>query len=699
MLAGALVLCGYLATLAPSVTFWDAGEFITAAHDFGIPHPPGTPLFVMLSGVFTHLLPLGGFAWRDNLLSALCSAAAAACWCAITRDTVWRLHHDVDPRARYWLATLAGVAAALLAGFSYSVWQSASETEVYAGAMLLIGLALVAVNRWCATRANAHGDRWLLVALYCGALAAGDHPMALLAGGAVVASLVVAAALDPPSDPDARRRERARIAAVAAGWLVLIGGAMASSAVLATGGVVLLVALGATWATRQRMFVALVVLIVLIGASTQLYLLIRARQHPWLDQGDPATWHALADVVRRASYPLRTPFDNPMVMHGPGNPGRNLTIALYQVINYVQYFDWQWAASFGVLWRASLLRLAVTLLMIGLGVRGAVAQRRGDPIAFAMIATLFLVGGPLLVWYLNFKPGPSIGWNIWASVPQHEVRDRDYFFVASFIAWAIWVAIGLADVVRTWAPRVAARQRNAVAGVFALGALPLALNLRAADRRHGAETTFARDYAAALLASTPPRAILFTWGDNDTFPLWYAQQVEHLRTDVTVICLALTPAPWYIQNLRRTEPSLRGLVPGASFAAVVDQVVESNLGRRPIAWSTTASDALNGYTRRLLQDNLALVLPSERVDSTRLAFGGAESADSVPLDLQRTRQLIEAEQFGALERLGDARLDGNIQALADVVAAPMRQAARALQQRGDSAAAQRLLARAARISR
>ena len=73
----ALALLVYIFTLAPTVTFWDAGEFIAAAKTLGIPHPPGTPLFVMIAHVWAILLPIGEYAVRTNLLSALLSAAGA----------------------------------------------------------------------------------------------------------------------------------------------------------------------------------------------------------------------------------------------------------------------------------------------------------------------------------------------------------------------------------------------------------------------------------------------------------------------------------------------------------------------------------------------------------------------------------------------------------------------------------------------
>nr|MBA3658161.1 DUF2723 domain-containing protein [Gemmatimonadales bacterium] len=76
--AGAVLLL-YTLTLAPSVTFWDAGEFIAAAKTLGIPHPPGTPLFVMIAHVWALLVPIGEYAARTNFLSALFSASGAGC--------------------------------------------------------------------------------------------------------------------------------------------------------------------------------------------------------------------------------------------------------------------------------------------------------------------------------------------------------------------------------------------------------------------------------------------------------------------------------------------------------------------------------------------------------------------------------------------------------------------------------------------
>ena len=86
--------------------------------------------------------------------------------------------------------------------------------------------------------------------------------------------------------------------------------------------------------------------------------------------------------------------------------------------------------------------------------------------------------------------------------------------------------------------------------MFVVAVVPLALNWREASRRHGPDARLAADFAYDLLNSTPPYGILFTFGDNDTFPLWWAQEVGGVRQDVTVICLALANTDWYMRQLR-----------------------------------------------------------------------------------------------------------------------------------------------------
>jgi hypothetical protein len=726
LLVFAAVLIGYVVSLAPTVTFWDAGEFITAAKTLGIPHPPGTPLFVLIANVWGRVVPFGAYAWRVNLLSAVCSAAAAGFWFLVGRDIVARLHDDIDHRSRDALATLGGVAAALLAAFTFSTWQSATEAEVYASAMLGIAMVAWIATRWRARRQDASGARLLLLALYLGALAVGNHIMGLLIGPALVASLIMEARHVPLGTDGGRASEWARICVVGAAWVLLIGVGLGNGAIALLGGVLLIAAAARAHRAQQLRFALLAMVVVAAGISTLLFLLLRARQQPWLNSGNPATWHGVLDMLRRTQYPVRTPLDDPTVMHGAGNPGRSFTLLAYQLANYAQYFDWQWASGLGDLALKSYPRLAITLLFATLGIRGAFAQRRADPTSFSLVAALFFMAGPALVLYLNFRPGPSIGWNRWLYGIDHEVRDRDYFFVASFVAWGIWVAIALAEIARNWIPKVRIRFRPAMSAVFAVALIPVVCNFPATTRRQTPDATMARDFARALLQSAPLNSVLFTNGDNDTFPVWYVQQVEGFRADVTVVCLSMAPAPIYINDLRRSHgviydavDTLRPFRVSRELAIPLDlhaplhvasgslltsadllviEVLRASAGHRPIAWTIGGADELFDLGPQLVQEGMALILPATPADSMAVVGGAATGPGGVLLDLQATRRLVDGWWFGRLESGGFARLDPHMQVVAQAVAAPMTQTGIGLMMHGDTTAGVAMLRRAVRLA-
>ena len=135
------------------------------------------------------------------------------------------------------------------------------------------------------------------------------------------------------------------------------------------------------------------------------------------------------------------------------------------------------------------------------------------------------------------------------------MRERDYFFICSFAIWGIWIGMGLAtmmEAVQDWfRPRQPdERRRWAIATpILALFAfIPLLGNRLTASR---AGETIARDFAVDLLQTVEPYGVLVTAGDNDTFPLWYAQEVEGVRRDVTVVNLSLANTPWYLRQMQR----------------------------------------------------------------------------------------------------------------------------------------------------
>jgi hypothetical protein len=138
------------------------------------------------------------------------------------------------------------------------------------------------------------------------------------------------------------------------------------------------------------------------------------------------------------------------------------------------------------------------------------------------------------------------------------VRERDYFFVGSFAVYGAFVACGLGALMQSIVDGL--RHRGTEAGrwaaaspVLALALVPLLGNHATASRAH---ETMARDFAYDMLNSVEPYGILITAGDNDTFPLWYAQEVEGIRPDVTLANLSLMNTEWHLRQLaRRVTPA------------------------------------------------------------------------------------------------------------------------------------------------
>jgi hypothetical protein len=255
-----------------------------------------------------------------------------------------------------------------------------------------------------------------------------------------------------------------------------------------------------------------------------------------------------------------------------------------QVGNYLQYFNWQWARSidgnevvFGG-WR-----MLVTLLFVWLGFLGARAQWRRNRESALYLGVLFATLSLGLVIYMNFKYGYSIAREQFPSPEMHEVRERDYFFLISFSVWALWAGIGLIVAWQQLADRIANRRkkvpRSAIldprkarlyaAPVFAIALIPLGLNWQWATR---ADDYAARDWAYNVLMSVEPYGVLFTNGDNDTFPLWYLQEVEGIRRDVTVMVTAYLNTDWYARQVRDiTQPCTGGQDADADPTRVICQ--------------------------------------------------------------------------------------------------------------------------------
>lgn len=173
------------------------------------------------------------------------------------------------------------------------------------------------------------------------------------------------------------------------------------------------------------------------------------------------------------------------------------------------------------------------MIPLFLGILGAWAQFQKDKKGFIANCIFFLFTGIVLALYLNSPPV--------------EPRERDYIYVASYIAFAIWIGLGIVAIHKTLINRKLQLILIATVSI----ALPLWMLYQNYDDHNRSERTFQMDHAKTVLNSCAPNAILFTGGDNDTFPLWYLQEVEGFRTDVRVMVLSYFNTDWYINQLRR----------------------------------------------------------------------------------------------------------------------------------------------------
>lgn len=154
-----------------------------------------------------------------------------------------------------------------------------------------------------------------------------------------------------------------------------------------------------------------------------------------------------------------------------------------------------------------------------------------------IVLCFFILTGLAIIVYLNQSP--------------FQVRERDYAYVGSFYAFAIWIGFGVLYLFEAFSKKNKTIARS-VSVVLLCLSIPALMAQQGWNDHDRSQRSLSRATAINYLQSCAPNAILFTNGDCDTFPLWYAQEVEGIRTDVRVVCLSLLQADWYIRQMRRT---------------------------------------------------------------------------------------------------------------------------------------------------
>jgi hypothetical protein len=504
-IASTLVFLLYLVTLSPSTAMWDTSEYIAAAYILGIPHPPGNPLFVLIGRVFSILPIAPNVAMRINIFAALCSAVSAGMWFLVTERVL------VSWLPRRWQRIAGGSLAALIGATSFTVWsQSVVNEKVYT--LSLVGMAISAwlIVRWCDDPDGPKADRLLILIAYISGLGYANH----MAGFLVLPPLAIAVLI---------RRPRTIIR-----WRLILAGIAA----------------------------------ILLGMTPYATQPIRAAFFPAINEGEPTACEskmAAACTFDKVTYQrFKYNFDREQY----GKPALTERQAPFgaQVGMWWLYFKWQWVRDhMGQRPGVQVLFATIFLILGGLG--GYVHWRR-DRNSFWFFGPLVFTVTFGLIYYMNFKYGFSQSPELGDSVAR-EVRDRDYFYLWSFSTWSVWAALGMVYVWETLAALAGAddvrlgsetvtvpRQRSwlMASPILALALIPLLANWSSASRAGQTDT---RDFAADLLNSVEPYGILVTAGDNDTFPLWYAQEVEGIRRDVLVANTSLLNTEWYTRQMIR----------------------------------------------------------------------------------------------------------------------------------------------------
>ncbi len=568
----------YLLTKAPTVSFWDCGEFIACSNILGIPHPPGAPLFVLL-GRFFIILPLPfSAAVSVNFISVVASAAAVyvAYWLIIRMIVGFEIK-QLSLHRRIALA-IGGLAGGLIMAFSATWWDNAIEAEVYGAAMFLMLTLCYLLLIWSSRIGKPGAGRYLVLISYLSFLSIGFHLTTFLVMPVFIAYMAL-------KDKNLLTDFRFWIV-----WITLLI-IVVSFDMFFWGMISLLVVLGFAAFSKTRApyrwgLAFAVVAAAAVGYSTHLYIPIRAAEKPAINENNPSNWRRFKYFLERKQYGQESMITRAMTRRG------------------------SWANQFGTKERMGLWGFfhkqystpELAFIFFAFGIWGIYAAFKRSWIDGSWLFLLLFLSTVGLLYYLNFSDGTRGA--------QIEVRDRDYFYTPGFMFFAIFIGIGIGSLFDDIVERLKnSRFQSIAVAAFAVLILLMPLHsLMANYADHDRSNNWIPwDYAYNILNSVDQDGILFTNGDNDTFPLWFLQEVERIRRDVRVVNLSLLNTPWYIHQLKEqmgvpitfTYDQIERLMPRwlpdkQKLWRVQDEMIlhilKANNGRYPIYFALTVAE-------------------------------------------------------------------------------------------------------------
>jgi len=527
----------YMMTAAPTISFWDCGEFVTCSYIMGIPHPPGSPLLSLIGRVMS-IIPfydfrgygVGEIAYRVTLIDVLLGALTVM----LTYLVLVKLIHIFRPYTGNMIDELvvmfSASIAAFMVGFSDEFWDERKDDP---GAV-----------------------RYLFLAAYILGLGNGVHLTVLLIAPTIFLLVLLG---KPEWFASTKLWIYGVIFLFFVGLIQIYGGlellyfSMALFALIAPLIIYKLYISGREVWKITLLGMILFFSLYIIGYSVYPTVAVRASKNPVINEGNPDNWKRYKLYMARDQYGQENMYE--------GMFTRKASFKYQFGYMYLRYLIQQfpkWGPSLkltfendrspdargeNVIMRNDVY-LAVFLLSIllyGLYTHGSKDWKR-----FISLILFFIASSVGLVLYLNMA--------------NPQVRERPYFFLGSYQIIMIWIGIGIFGIITDVLDWLRQKEMPSlivpvtVVLFIIFGTMPptavlsnhIDPNFTNYEIHDRTGDWAPRDYGYNILVSCEKDAILFTNGDNDTFPLWYLQEVEGFRKDVRVVNLSLLNTDWYI---------------------------------------------------------------------------------------------------------------------------------------------------------
>jgi hypothetical protein len=714
-------LVTYTLTLQPSVAFWDCGEFSAAMALQQVQHPPGAPLWSLV-GRMIQMLPIGDPGWTSNLAAGVCSAFTGllAYLIGVLVMERFRPYREDRPLANHIPVFGGALIGALAFVWSDSQWFNSVESEVYSAATLLCAILVWLMLRWDRKAGQPGHERYLLMMAYVIGLAIGTHLLALLVYPAIAMVIYFR------HFKFDLKTFLALIVITGVSFFGLVYNApleyipklLSDNAVI---GVILLAGLIGlvVWAARERKPIIYVstmsFLLIILGYTTYTQVMIRSNAHTPLNFGEPNTFKEIVDYLGRKQYGNRNTWprrveieqyyrnyqdkygewfmpvgqnkDGTYIFDQINTAGELNFMVQYQIYHmYFRYLLWNFVGRVSDMQDAPPAMLAVSP-----DVKARFIAQTGydDVFPIQFFALPLLLG--LFGLYYHYKRDWKMAFvftalflflGVFSALQQKQQqpqpRERDYFYAASFMIFAVWIGLGAtglaervserrtvkaedATVVDDGAPRVES-SNGATYGILGLClvAVPLLMAFQGWRAHDRSGNWVPWDYAYNILQSCEKDAILFTNGDNDTFPLWYMQDVAGVRRDIRVVNLSLGQMPWYIRQLKKEKPwgakplrvttsdqeldAMEASDGGVKAEDLVRDIVKSNSSDRPIYFCTSINEpkTFAGFEDYFRQEGLAYRIMPEKQERNGI-IGYAVNTDVMRQSLMNT--LPDGEYF------------------------------------------------------